>query len=166
MAAQLTYGYDTPKAVPGLIADLADIEVLSRTNDENDGVLKFGMGVVVGTNVGRSVKKPVAASTAAAFEGVVLSREHTEQDMNGTVVVQKGSVVSVLKRGNVWVRLVEQATQPTYGATAYLVKSGDNAGCFTATSGETTIDVGAKFGAEAQLNAAGTNFDLVRITIG
>ena len=47
-----------------------------------------------------------------------------------------------------------------------LVKSGDNAGCFTATSGETTIDVGAKFGAEAQLNAAGTNYDLVRITIG
>ena len=142
MAAQLTYGYDTPKAVPGMIADLAEIEVASRANDENDGVLKFGMGVVVGAHAGRSVKKPVSGSTAAVFEGVVVAREHTEQDMNGRVVVQKGSTVSVLKRGNIWARLADADTQPGYGATAYLIVSGDDAGCFTAASAD-GVDVGA-----------------------
>ena len=64
--------------------------------------------------------------------------------MKGKVVVPSGASVGILKKGKVWGRLAEGAT-PTYGATAYVVKSGDDAGCFTNTATD-ALDIGATFG--------------------
>ena len=146
MAAQLNYSYSTPKAVPGQKADITVVEVVNtRINEEDSGVLKFGMALAVGTTAGDTVKKPVSGTTAAQIEGVLLHAENTEQDQDGTVIVKKGSPLSVMKKGHVWARIAEDVT-PVYGAPAYVIVSGDEAGFFTATSGNNTVDIGAKFG--------------------
>lgn len=52
MAAQMNYSFDTPKGVAGGKVDLAYDEVVTRQNEEADGVLKFGMAAAVGTSAG------------------------------------------------------------------------------------------------------------------
>ena len=58
MAAQLDYGYSTPKGVTGGKVDIAYDEVITRKNEEADGVLKYGMAAMVGTSKGTGVKVP------------------------------------------------------------------------------------------------------------
>lgn len=148
MAAQLTYGYSTAKAVPGGKVDLADDVVAARRNEENDGVIKYGTAVACGSSVGHSVKKVVAGTTAAQIDGVVLCHPNTEQDMEGNVVVKKHATLGIMKKGHIWGRLATNVT-PVYGTTAYVVVDGDDAGCFTATAdGANTVDIGATFGNE------------------
>lgn len=160
MAAQLSYGYSTPKAIPGAKADLSPDIVVSRRNEANDGVLKFGMAVAVGTTAGKTVK-PVSATTDT-IEGVFVAAANTEQDMEGTVIVKKGVICDIMKFGHVWGRLAPGSTAgtyvtPTYGAKAYVICSGDNAGCFTPTAVASgtgaTADIGAVFGNEYDATA-------------
>lgn len=56
MAAQLDYSYTTPKGVAGGKYDIAFDEVITRKNEEADGVLKYGMAAMIGTNAGSDVK--------------------------------------------------------------------------------------------------------------
>ena len=147
--AQLNYSYDTPKGVAGGLADISFSTVASRANEENDGVLKFGMAVKRGTTAGTQVKKPAEGTTAADIEGIVVRHANTEEDMNGAAVVKKGATVSVLKHGAIWARLADE-TAPTPGAKAYVIPSGTGAGTFTATATD-NLDIGATFGGEADL---------------
>lgn len=152
MAAQLNYNYGTPKGVPGGKYDIAFDEVVSRNNENTDGVMKYGIAVAQGTAAGKTVKVPVSGTTAAQIEGVTIALPNIEQDMEGNVVIKQNRTLSVMKSGNIWGRLADE-TAPTAGAAAYVVVSGDHAGEFTATSGETTVNIGAKFGNEADLTA-------------
>lgn len=145
MAAQLDYGYAIPKATPGQKVDISDDTCISRMNEEADGVMKFGMAVAVGEKAGKGVKLATGA-TADTIEGVVLRAENTEQDMKGKTVIAKGTIVSVITQGKVWVRIPKDV-QPTYGAKAYVIVSGDDTGSFTPTEG-TNVDIGAKFGTD------------------
>lgn len=144
MAAQTNYNYGTPKGVAGGKVNLFHDEVIARMNEEKDGVLKFGMAVAVGATPGSTVKIPVAGTTAEQIEGVVLAHANTEQDMNGKVVVKKDTSLSIMTEGAVWGRLATGVT-PVYGAKAYVVVSGEDAGTFT-TASEGTVDIGATFG--------------------
>ena len=144
MAAQLNYNYSTPAGVPGGKFDISFDEVATRSNEEEDGVLKYGLAVFEGTTAGKQIKLPTADATAATFEGVVIALPNTEQDMEGMVTIKKNRALSIMRHGHIWGRLAKDAT-PTYGATAYVVLSGDDAGCFTAES-TGTLDIGAKFG--------------------
>ena len=134
MSAQTNYNYSTPKGVPGGKFDIAFDEVVSRNNDNEDGVMKYGIAVVKGTTAGKTVKVPVAASVAGDFEGVALALPNTEQDMAGNVVVKKNRSLSVMKKGNVWGRLSEYSEAVTPGATAYVIVSGEEPGFFTTRS--------------------------------
>lgn len=149
MAAQMNYSYDTPKGVPGGKFGIAFDEVVTRMNEEKDGVLKFGMGVVAGTDAGTTVKKPSA--TTDVFEGVAVCSANTEQDMDGNVRIVEGHSVPVMTKGTIWARLAD-TTAPAYKAAAYLVADGDNAGSFTVTKGTSTIDVGATFGKDSDVD--------------
>lgn len=144
MAAQTSYGYSTPKGVPGGMYDISFSEVVTRNNEEEDGALKYGMAVMVGTTPGTTVKKPVAGTTADQIEGIAIAAPNTEQDMKGNVVVRNGVSLNVMKKGGVWGRLATDVT-PSYGVPAYVVIDGDDAGKFT-TASEGTVDIGAKFG--------------------
>lgn len=142
--AQLNYSYDIPKGNPGGKFDLSFDEVVTRRNEEEDGVLRFGMAAMIGTAPGSSVKVPDSTATADTIEGVVLEAANTEHDLRGVVNVREGASVSIMRKGKVWGRLAAGATA-AYGAHAYVVKTGDDAGCFTDTA-DGNIDIGAVFG--------------------
>ena len=126
MAAQLKYSYDTPKGVPGGKVDISFDNVDTRTNEEADGVLKYGMAVQTGTYPGTTVKVPTSGATKSAIEGVALSLPNTEQDMQGNVVVRNGATIGVMRWGKVWGRLASDAA-PVSGQTAYVVVDGEEA---------------------------------------
>ena len=144
MAAQTTYGFNTPKGVPGGLYDISYHEVNTRMNEEEDGKLGFGVGVVYGTTKGHTVKLPVAASTADQFEGVTIYGVTVEHDMTGTVVIRKNTTVGVVRTGKVWAK-VAAGIEPVYNAKLYLIKNGSEAGCFTNVSGADTIEIKGKF---------------------
>lgn len=146
MAAQLNYNYSTPKGVPGGKFDLAFDEVVTRKNENEDGIMKYGLAVAIGTDAGHGIKVPVAGTTADKIEGVTVALPNTEHDTNGKVIVKKNSSLSIMKKGNIWGRLATGAT-PTYGAKAYVVVTGNDAGMFTHDKG-TNVDIGATFGNE------------------
>ena len=144
MAAQLDYGYSTPKGVPGGKVDISYDEVITRRNEEADGVLKYGMAAMVGTARGTGVKVPTAGTTAEQIEGIVLHAANTEQDMKGRVVVPNNASVGILRRGRIWGRTASDAA-PAYKAKAYVVVDGGDAGTFT-DKAEGNVDIGARFG--------------------
>lgn len=160
MSAQTNYNYSTPKGVPGGKFDIAFDEVITRRNESNDGVMKFGMAVAQGTTAGKTVKVPASTDTADKIEGVAIALPNTEQDMAGNVIVKKDVSLSVMRKGNIWGRLADE-NAPTAGATAYVIQTGDNAGEFTASAdnGEEGNDkveylnIGAKFGNACDLDA-------------
>lgn len=142
MAAQLNYNYETAKAVAGAKVDLADDVVATRRNEEANGTIKYGMAVAVGSVEGKTVKKVATASDV--IDGVVICHPNTEMDMEGNVIIKKDASLGIMKHGHIWGRLATGVT-PTYGATAKVVASGDDAGCFTTGEG---IEIGATFGNE------------------
>lgn len=144
MAAQMNYSFDTPKGIAGGKVDLSYDEVITRQAEGEDGSLKFGMAVAVGASAGITVKVPVAGTTAAQIEGVLLHAANTEQDMSGKVILKKDTSVSIMRKGHVWGRLASDAV-PTYKAKAYVVVSGANAGTFTHQESQ-GVDIGATFG--------------------
>lgn len=134
MPAQLDYGYSIPKGVPGGKADLNRFEMVNtRSNEEPDGSLKFGMAVFTGKEKGYSVRKPVSGDDKSKFEGVVIAHANTEHDLDGIVNVREGKILSVMRRGRIWARISPECV-PEYDKTAYVVADGDYAGCFTEQS--------------------------------
>lgn len=133
MAAQTNYRYETPKGVPGGKVDIAFDEVITRMNEAEDGVLKFGMVAAVGSTPGSNVTIPKTGTTAGQIEGVVLAHPNTEQDRKGKVVVRKNVTVGIMRKGRVWGRLSADAV-PAYGTKAYVVVDGEEAGTFTSAS--------------------------------
>lgn len=133
MAAQTNYRYETPKGVPGGKVDIAFDEVITRMNEAEDGVLKFGMVAAVGSDPGSNVTLPKTGTTAGQVEGVVLAHPNTEQDRKGKVIIQKDATVGIMRKGRVWGRLSADAS-PAYGEKAYVVVDGEDAGTFTSES--------------------------------
>ena len=138
MAAQLDYGYGMSKGVPGGKYDLSSDEVITRTNEEEDGVLRFGMAAMVGTMPGTTVKVPGTGATAQKIEGIVLAAENTEQDRKGRVVIPNNASVGIMTHGKIWGRISSDAV-PVYGNTAYVVVDGEEAGSFTSASTEVSV---------------------------
>ena len=144
MGVQTSYNFYTERGVAGGLYDLSHHDVNSRRNECEDGVLKLGVGVVAGTLAGSQVKLPESGATAENFEGIVVNGFSTEMDMNGAVAVKKDATVGVLVHGRIWARIAEGVT-PKYGDALYLIKSGDNAGCFTNVADGAIAITGGKF---------------------
>ena len=164
MSAQTTYRYSTPIGLPGGIVDIAPYAIDTFLNEEETGAMAFGVGVVQGTTPGRLVKLPVAASTAAVFEGIASNNLTTEYDMEGTIHIRKNARIGVMRYGRIYGRVMTGVT-PAYGDAAYLVTSGDEAGYFTnAAAGQddtyTTVAVKARF-----LGTVDTNSQIAQIEL-
>ena len=139
MAAQLKYSYNIPKGAPGEKFDISFDEVVTRMNQEtNDGVLKFGVAAQTGDAPGVGIKIPVTGAAAKDIEGIVVRSANTERDMQGHVVVRSGASVSVMRRGKIWGRIASDAV-PVFGAAAYVVLDGDEAGYFTGASAAASV---------------------------
>lgn len=137
MSAQTRYGYSSPIGSAGGIVDLAPYAIDTFLNEEENGKVKFGMGVVTGTNKGSGIKLPVKGSTAANFEGITVNRRTTESDMEGAVSLRKSASIGVMKYGRIYVR-VAKTVKPGYGDALYLIAEGEEAGCFTNAAGTGT----------------------------
>lgn len=128
MAVQTSYNFGFSKGVAGGLYDLSYHEVATR---QAEGSVKFGFGVVKGTNAGTDVKLPESASAAVDFEGIVVHNSvMAELDMKNNLEIGDKRTVGCLVEGKVWAPLAPGAN-PAYKGTAYLVKDGDFAGCFT-----------------------------------
>lgn len=145
MSAQTRYGYATPIGAPGGIVDLAPYAIDTFLNDEENGVMKFGTGVVQGSKPGVNVALPASGATADKFEGVATNNRTTEYDLEGRVFVRKGVGVGVMRYGRIYVR-VKTGDAPEYGDPLLLIINGDDAGCFTNTEDSgNTIAVNGRF---------------------
>ncbi len=149
MAAQLDYGYGMSKGVPGGKYDLSLDEVITRTNEEEDGVLKFGMAAMVGSTPGTTVKAAGAGATVAKIEGIVLHAANTEQDRKGRVVVPNNASVGIMRYGKIWARVAADV-EPAYGDPLYVVTSGDDAGTLSNASGTDNVKINGCFIGEAE----------------
>lgn len=143
MAVQTTYNFGCAKGVAGGLYDLSAHEVATR---QAQGSVKFGMGVVVGTNKGIDVKLPDAANTTHDFEGVVVHNSvMTELDMNNNLNIGDKRTVGCLHHGKIWVATAANAA-PAYKERVYLITEGDEAGLFTtSTDTSTKVEVNAYF---------------------
>ncbi len=150
MAVQLDYSYQVSKGVPGGKYDLSMDTVITRTNEEADGILRFGMAVMTGSSPGTTVKVPVAGTAAAKIEGVVLHAENTEQDRKGRVAVPNNASVGVMTHGKIWGRVSSDAV-PVYGNKAWVAVDGDEAGCFTSTGTEASAYLPCEAGTSGAL---------------
>lgn len=130
MSVQTSYGFKTPVGIAGGLFDLAPYAIESRLNEEDTGLLHFGTGVVQGSTPGTNIKKPVAASTAAVFDGITINGFSTQQNMAGEIELIEGQTVGVLRYGRCWVKVTGTAN-PSYGKELRLVIAGDDAGSFT-----------------------------------
>lgn len=144
MSVQTSYTQATPKGAAGGLYDLSNRAINTRLNSESGNALKFGMGVVQGATPGSDIKVPAAGATAAKFEGIVVNGYTNEMNREGAVSISPGASVGVLQYGKIWARLAPNDA-PAYGDKLYLVISGDNAGLFTKTSGDNTVEVNGRF---------------------
>lgn len=144
MSAQTRYGYSTPKGHAGGIYDLAPYAVDSFINEAETGVLKFGMGVVQGSNPGHNINVPAAGATAAKFEGIATNNRTTEYDVEGKLTVRNGAPVGVMRYGRIYGRIAADV-EPAPGEAVYLIVSGDEAGCFTNAKSDTAVAIKARF---------------------
>lgn len=134
MSVQTTYGYATGKGIAGGIYDMYHYPVDSRFNEEQNGKLRFGVGVVPGTLPGSNIALPTAESSAADFEGVVVNGFDRQQDLEGKLTILNNQNVGVMRRGRIWARLATGAV-PSYGAALHMIVDGDEAGCFSNEGG-------------------------------
>lgn len=144
---QTNYSYMPGIGVAGGFYDLTDRIVDTYNNEADDGDLKFGMGVVLGTGAGQAAL-PTSSATISDFEGVLINGGITEHTTDGEVRILKGKTLGVLKQGRIWAR-VTGGSVPAYGKPVLLVTSGVSAGCFTTADDDdnasNVIAVNAKF---------------------
>ena len=110
MAAQLNYNYGTPKGVPGGKFDIAFDEVVTRKNENEDGVMKYGLAVAIGADAGNGIKVPVTGTTASQIDGITIALPNTEQDMAGKVVVKKNAARAMEARLSTLTSVLHSAT--------------------------------------------------------
>jgi len=117
--------YRQPRAgVAGLLYDVSYSDAVARTGADDDGALQYGYGVVRGDSPGSNVVLPSGTSTVKDFEGVVLRGGPVErQFMTDETVIFKGTTLSVLQRGKVWVQLAD-GEAPAYGKQVFLLSDG------------------------------------------
>ena len=155
MSAQTKYGFSTPIGSAGGIVDLAPYAIDSFLNEEKNGVLNFGVGVVQGTKPGVNIALPKTGATAAKFDGITTNNRTTEYDVDGKLAIRSGASVGVMRYGRIYARVADKVS-PKYGDALYLIIEGDNAGMFTNTassgSGTDTIAVKGRFLGAADLS--------------
>ena len=130
MSAQTRYSHSSPIGSAGGIADLAPYAIDTFLNEEDSGVLKFGVGVVSGSKPGINIALPEQDSDIGTFEGVTSNNRTTEYDLEGNLHIRKGASVGVMRYGRVFVRVAD-GCEPEYGEAVYLIVKGEEAGYFT-----------------------------------
>lgn len=141
MSAQMNYGFATGRAIAGEIYDMFHYPVDSRWNEEKNGILRSGVGVVAGTIPGKNVVLPTGGKTVADFEGIVVNGMTQGHDLEGKVTIRNNQNIGVMRYGRIWVRLAAEQT-PAYGDPVHLIVEGGDAGCFATEGG---VEIAGRF---------------------
>lgn len=144
MSVQTAYNYTTSRGIAGGLLDLSPYSIYSRTNDEADGILHYGIGVVKGAFPGISVMLPSSVNASSNFEGVLINELTTQQNVFGNTYIINGQSVGVLCYGHCWVQVTDTAN-PSYGIPLRLVIAGVDAGKFTEKIDASSIAVNGQF---------------------
>jgi len=132
VAGQLTYSFKTPKGVAGGLVDINAYSIDSRANGETEpGVMRFGMGAMIGESPGVTVLVPDDTMTdASMFEGIIMTGFTQQMTMLGEVNVYPAQTIGILRWGRAWA-LIPDDVYPAYNDPVYLIVDGDDAGKFT-----------------------------------
>ncbi len=132
--AQTKYNYAPGRGIAGGIYDSFHYPVDSRWNEEANGKLSFGMGVVRGSIEGTNIALPTETSAPVDFEGVVVNGFDRQLDLEGKLSILNNQNIGVMRKGRIWVR-IDGAAAPAYGDELHLITSGENAGFFATEGG-------------------------------
>lgn len=110
--SQTAYEIQAARAFAGMLADSGrDMNVISRANEETT-VMKFGRGVIYGTDPEKQVLFP--SDAADLFAGVAAHRHPTERrelfgtgGTGGETGLQEGEPGDILRKGRIWVEVEE-----------------------------------------------------------
>jgi hypothetical protein len=109
--SQTAYEIQAARAFAGMLADNERPNVISRSNEESS-VMKFGRGVIFGTDPENQVLFP--SDAADLFAGVVIHRHQTQRrelfatgGTGGETGLQEGEPGDILRAGRVWVEVEE-----------------------------------------------------------
>ena len=127
----------------GGLCDNSHNNINHRINGCEDGVLKFGMGVV-GTEEGTQIKLPESGATIETFEGITVNCCTERKDKIGKDALKKNATVGVLTNGQVCVRIKEDVI-PACGDNLYLITEGEYAGIFTNKAENGAIAINGTF---------------------
>lgn len=135
--AQLSYALNMVQAMAGMLADLARSLVDSFAAE---GIVRFGYGVIAGTDASKQVKVP--AASGGTFRGVALHVHTKEVGSSGYGEYADEATVSVMREGRVHVPIdataSDAAVVPAMDGAVYLVFSsaeGGVPGTFRADTG-------------------------------
>lgn len=151
MSVQTTYGL-IAKATEGQLVDMYFNEVVSRLIEDSAGI-GFGKAVVRGTDADRQVKAGVGSF------GITVRELTREMDKRGAGAVTKyiqNNAAAILRKGNVYIKLVTAATAVAAGDTVAALPNGDIVKSGTATA----VDI-----AGATFEAAASEGDIVEIRL-
>ena len=144
MNLRLNYSYQTRLGIPGTLFDISPHAIDSRQNAETTlGAMMFGIGVMQGDNPGVNVRKPTAGDTLLVFEGLSMSSQTFDMNMEGELKVRPQQTIGVMRWGRAWAR-VDSGLTIQYGEPVFLITSGASAGLFTNIEG-TNMAINAVF---------------------
>jgi len=135
--AQTSYDRDQGLAFAGMKADARFDEVVSY---QAEGAIAFGLGVVRGTDKERQVIVPNGTTTGMAMQGLALYTH--KEPVAGAARYEDKEMVSVLRKGRVWVPVVGTITTAD---APRIIDTGTDAGKFTAATTDSTAIAGLQF---------------------
>lgn len=147
--SQTAYSINMSEGKNGSLADSGDNDILSVINPVGGVALPYGRLAVSNGTEGQAKLPTVATdiTTAANVRGVVLGQQNIESDASGDPEHPVGSVVSVLRKGRVYVKVEEAVTD---GSDVYVrfAAGGNGLGSFGDTAGagpDRAILAGARY---------------------
>lgn len=97
MSAQTSYTLNLGIALAGMIADLANSDIISRSVETTAGI-DFAVAVSRGTNADRQI----VLGGDDTFLGVTIRSVDIEGTSNGAIIYAKNDTAGVMRKGYVW----------------------------------------------------------------
>ena len=121
MSAQTTYTFATKIGFPGGIVDIEPHAIDTYLNEEDNGVMLYGIAVVRGTDA-KQCKIP--ESTPCDFLGVTVNNLTTEHNLTGELLIKKNAAIGVMSYGKVYARLDSDAVVNAGDPAYFIIGSG------------------------------------------
>jgi hypothetical protein len=133
--SQTSYSINQSAAMAGMLYDSAvAVDVVSAVDVTESAGVGYGLALAR-SSVDGQVKLPASSGDVAAILGVsVLSQTKEQALLTGVVNNPKGSDISVLRKGRIWVQVEEAVTQASPVFVRFASGSFTQLGAFRASA--------------------------------